>query len=255
MGALNVGSAEAMAKIQVMGGTPGVQQTKQGQEGADGASFKDLMNSIQTKQQSTSVVTELKGAGENKQPVNKSDKTNDTAAKPKDVKSGDNGSSDKSAEKTSNDGKQVKGDKKETAKTETGEKLEGAVEEIKDTIASKLDISDEDLEAVMETLSLTSLDLLNPQTIPQIVTEVNDTDMSAVIADEALSGTVQELMGEVRTTVADIAQELNMTPQEFAAAVEEAQAAPEASVPVETQEAVFSIEKNQDNLISDGTTP
>lgn len=252
MGALNVGSAEAMAKIQVMGNVQGAQPVKD--DKAQGANFGDLMNNIQTKQQSTNVVTELKGAGENRQQqVKANGKRDDTTAKPKDVSKGDNGKQNSTTDKTQNDGKQVKGDAKETQKSEVAEKLDGAVEDVKGAITEKLNITDEDLEAVMETLGLTNLDLLNPQTIPQIVTEVNETDISAVIADEALSGTVQELMGDVRTTVADIAQELNFTPQEFAAAVEEAQAAPEMEIPVEKQE--FTLDTARDNLISDETTP
>ncbi len=257
MGAINVGSAEMLVQLQGMGNMPGMQQTKQVQEGQDGAgSFGDLMNSIQTKQQSTNVVSELEGAGESRQPVKKQDPQTDTAAKPKEVSKGDEGSDKGAADKTQTDDTQVKGEAKQegTAKTETGEKLETAVENIKDEIVLKLNISDEELEGVMETLGLTNLDLLDPQTIPQIVTEVNDTDISAVISDEALSNTVQELMGEVRTTVAQVAQELNMTPQEFEAAVEAAQMVPEEQVPVETQE--FQLEGPQENLISDDkTTP
>ncbi|MBO6137883.1 MAG: flagellar hook-length control protein FliK [Lachnospiraceae bacterium] len=256
MGALNVSSAEAMAKIQVIGNMPGPQQTKQVQNGQEGAgSFQDMMNNIQTKQQSTNAVTELKGAGESRQPVNDSSKQTDAASKPKDVSRGEGGNEKGTADKTQGEQNKVRDDsgKTETAKSETGEKLEGAVEEIKTVIAEKLNISEDDLEQVMETLGLTNLDLLNPQTIPQIVTEVNETDIGAVLADESLSGTVQELMGEVRTTVARIAQELNMTPQEFTAAVEEAQAVPEVEVPVEDQE--FTLERPQENLISDEATP
>ena len=256
MGAVNVGSAEMLAQLNAVGNMPGMQQMKQVQKGQEeAASFGDLMNSIQTKQQSTNVVSELEGAGENRQPVKSQDpQTADTTAKPQEVSKGDKGSDNGAADKTRTDDSQVKGEAKQegTAKTETGEKLETAVETIKDEILLKLDISDEELEGVMETLGLTNLDLLNPQTIPQIVTEVNQTDISAVISDEALSGTVQELMGEVRTTVAQVAQELNMTPQEFEAAVVAAQSVPEEQVPVETQE--FTLETPQENLISDDTT-
>ncbi len=262
MGALNVGPAEMMANIRAMGNMPAAQQTKEGQDG----SFSDLMNSIQTKQQSTDVVTELKGEGEQRQEVkaDAKNKPDDKTGKPEEVSKGKEENRDKSTDKTRDDAKKVKDGKAKTedskaAKTETGEKLEAAVETIKDTIVEMLDISEEDLEAVMENIGITSLDLLDPQTIPQLVTEVKGTDISAVIADESLTATVQELMGEVRTTVADVAQELNLTPQEFGAAVEAAQADPEqtveeaAEVPVETQE--FKLDTEQANLISDDKTP
>ena len=109
MGAINVGSAEMLAQLKGIGNMPGLQQTKKVQEGQEGAgSFGDLMNSIQTKQQSTNVVSELEGAGENRQPVKKDDVQTDTAANPGKVSKGDNGSENNTADKTGTDDGQVK---------------------------------------------------------------------------------------------------------------------------------------------------
>ncbi len=269
MSALNVGSAETMAQVAVMGNMPGPQQTKEGQAG----SFQDLMSSIQTRQQATDAVTELKRAETPNRQMKNEPKTGDTAGKPETEKPGevnknDQGSKDRAdkAQEPEKAASKTDGDKDTTAKTETGEKLEGAVKEIKRFVMAELDISEEDLENVMAALGITDLDLLNPQTIPQIVTQINDTDIAAVIADESLSGTVQELMGEVRTTVAEVAQELNMTPEEFTAAVEAAKAAPVQTPdtgeavrePVKQEvdnEKVFTLERPETNLISDDVRP
>lgn len=106
---------------------------------------------------------------------------------------------------------------KETGEVSDGTKevVEGKASEIKAQIAKELDITVEELEQVMETLGITQIDLLNPQTVPQLVAEVSENDISAVITDESLYNEVNDILSIQRNAVSDIMQELDITKDEF----------------------------------------
>lgn len=57
-------------------------------------------------------------------------------------------------------------------KTEVAEKIEAVVEEVKEIIKDQLDVTEEDIEKAMENLGLTFIDLLNPQNLAQLVSEL-----------------------------------------------------------------------------------
>ncbi|SHI85850.1 flagellar hook-length control protein FliK [Pseudobutyrivibrio xylanivorans] len=59
-----------------------------------------------------------------------------------------------------------------TEKTEVAEKIETVVEEVKEVIKDQLDVTEEDIEKAMENLGLTFIDLLNPQSLAQLVSEL-----------------------------------------------------------------------------------
>ncbi len=90
-----------------------------------------------------------------------------------------------------------------------------AAEDVKDAIKDELDITDEELNQVMETLGLTNADLLDPKTIPDIVAEVKDVTPVDIVSDEALTETVTNLQGTVREITSDLVQEMDITPEEL----------------------------------------
>ncbi|MCR5626023.1 MAG: flagellar hook-length control protein FliK, partial [Lachnospiraceae bacterium] len=223
MGSLNVES-QAAARIQVMGS---IQNAAKAQEGF--ASFTDVLSGAQTMNSS---VADLPAA--NKAP----DIQTGNAVDNRDNRKVE-GNVNNKTEKTDN-GKKESDTGKEAAKVEERkepEKAEKTTEaeedpkvtavkeaagEVKSLIAEELGISEEDLEAVMETLGLAEVDLLNPQSIPRIVAEVKDVDTAMLISDESLSQTVTGLMGEVREKVSDLVQELDVTPEEFKVTIDNA---------------------------------
>lgn len=72
------------------------------------------------------------------------------------------------------------------------EKVEEVVEEVVDVIKEKLDVTDEDIELAMENLGLTFIDLLNPQSLAQIVNELTgETDSFALIVSDDFKGILE----------------------------------------------------------------
>ena len=151
----------------------------------------------------------------------------------------------------SRDAKEVVRDDKKTTdstKTEVKDKVTDEVKQtikaktadIKVTIASELDISVEELEAVMETLGLTEMDLLNPQTAPQLVAEVTENDISAVLTDEGLYNEITVINDIQREATSDLMQELNLTKDEFIETVNTVKAendvTPDAKIVTEPEE-------------------
>ncbi|MCR4892848.1 MAG: flagellar hook-length control protein FliK [Lachnospiraceae bacterium] len=98
--------------------------------------------------------------------------------------------------------------------------VEEAVQEIREVIRDVTGLTDEDIEQAMETLGLSALDLLQSDNIPNLMAELTGEDVSAVLTDESLYGQVNEVLNLQRGVVADLMQELNMTPEEFQIAVE-----------------------------------
>ena len=121
----------------------------------------------------------------------------------KDVK--DASKADKTEKKTDTADKKVKDDSK----------INEAAEDVKDAIKDELDITDEELNQVMETLGLTNADLLDPKAMADIVAEVKDVTPVDIVSDEALTETVTNLQGTVREITSDLVQEMDITPEEL----------------------------------------
>ena len=82
----------------------------------------------------------------------------------------------------------------DTESTQVVEKVEAVAEEIKDVIKDELDITDEELEKAMETLGLTILDLFNPQSLAQLVTEITgETDSVALLMNDSFKNILDDV--------------------------------------------------------------
>lgn len=78
------------------------------------------------------------------------------------------------------------------------DKFKSMLDSLKKTVQDTLGISDEELENAMETLGLTMVDLLNPDNLKQLVLQVSGTeDVSALLTDENLASTLQDLVQKV----------------------------------------------------------
>ena len=132
-------------------------------------------------------------------------------SKPENVKKDPNGQEDGNVRETARTEK--KEDVRDDAKANND--IKEAIEDVKAVIKEKLDIGDEELTQVMETLGLTMTDLLEPGTMTDIVAAVKDVTPVDIVADDTLSGIVTELQSTVREVTSDLVQKLDVTPEEF----------------------------------------
>ncbi len=132
---------------------------------------------------------------------------------------------------------------KKTVPDETKEKINDAAGKVKTAVEEQLQISEEELDAVMEILGLTRIDLLNPAVISQIAAEVTDSDPTAVITDEGLYSQVNEILTVQRDETANVMQDLDMTREEFidtVNTVKEEEALPKESIQPEQEKTTES---------------
>ena len=104
-----------------------------------------------------------------------------------------------------------------TEKIEEGklqETIEKAVNEVKKEIADTLEISVEELERVMETIGVFDLTLLDFTQLSNIFAEIIGEDTLTILTNEELSGTLNELMMVVNGKVEELAEELDILPEE-----------------------------------------
>ena len=121
-------------------------------------------------------------------------------------------------------GRDAKKTSETTSKTEVKDEVKEAVvskaEEVKISIIEELGITAEELENAMEILNIGTLDLLDPQTVPELVSKISGQDISAVLTDEALYTSVNEITGIIRQNVSELMQSIDQTGEEFTKTLE-----------------------------------
>lgn len=104
------------------------------------------------------------------------------------------------------------------------EMISEAADDIKKDISEEMDVPMEDIEAAMETLGLTNLDLLNPQNLSGLVMELSkENDPMALVTNEELFTAVKDLTTIVDATVADLANDMDIEISEMTKALEQLQ--------------------------------
>ena len=195
----------------------------------DAMSFGNVLTKVSDKGPSEPVKTE-KAAPKNKQGV---DEGKDPEQENKGIESGESGESNK----TSAPEKDIRNGK---ASPEVNEKVKEAVEAIKEEIKEELGVSEEDIISVMETLGLSMTDLLKAENIGEITAVLTENDISAVVSDEGLYGSVQNILSTQREVTGNLLQDLNLTAEEFKEALStgvfETEAVPEETEPFVTAE-------------------
>ncbi|MBQ7147137.1 MAG: flagellar hook-length control protein FliK [Pseudobutyrivibrio sp.] len=100
-------------------------------------------------------------------------------------------------------------DTKEPDASEVAEKVEVIVEEVEKVIEKKLDVTDEDIELAMETLGLTAIDLLDPQNLAQLVTELTgEEDSISLVMSEEFAGILDEVTELTNQLIQDVGNSL-----------------------------------------------
>jgi len=129
-------------------------------------------------------------------------------------------SRDKISGTETTDRKSVSGDNKVVKKSDnsdTADKIKEAVEDIKKAIAEATGMSEEDVEAAMETLGMMLQDLLNSDNIPHLVMELTgNTDSISLVTDEKLMDMVSKLSDMVKDVLANLEEATGLNTSDFA---------------------------------------
>lgn len=117
---------------------------------------------------------------------------------------------------------QVSKNETKTDDLDNADKIETMLDDIKQKIKDTLGITDEELEAALSVLGLTLQDLLNPADLTQFVVQVKGYDGAiSLITDSDLSEQFKDIMNFINEQVEQLADEMNMTPQEVLEYVDE----------------------------------
>ena len=96
------------------------------------------------------------------------------------------------------------------------ENVSDAAEKVKDTVSEKLNVSEEDIEQAMETLGLSMIDLLNPQTLKELVMELSGKqDSMQLLTDAGLYRDMKEIIQVAAEAADQMMQEFDLNPEQF----------------------------------------
>ena len=90
-------------------------------------------------------------------------------------------------------------------KNELNDKVNEAVQDVKDTIKDELDVSDEDIAKAMEVLGMTATDLLSVDKVTELVGELTGTDAITLITDDDMLSRLTSVLDVVNAAQQDIA--------------------------------------------------
>lgn len=90
-------------------------------------------------------------------------------------------------------------------KNELNDKVNEAVQDVKDTIKDELDVSDEDIAKSMEVLGMTATDLLSVVKVTELVGELTGTDAITLITDDDMLSRLTSVLDVVNAAQQDIA--------------------------------------------------
>ena len=138
-----------------------------------------------------------------------------------------------------------KADKTDKSKQDnkSDEKVNDAVQNVKDTIKEELDVFDEDIAKAMEVLGITDNDLLSVVKVTELVSALTGADSITLITDDDMSGKLTSVLDAVNTAQEDIADMLNTDVDDAVLVVRT-----DAVVKKDTDETVV---KNTDSSITD----
>lgn len=90
-------------------------------------------------------------------------------------------------------------------KNKLNDKVNEAVQDVKDAIKDELDVSDEDIAKAMEVLGMTATDLLSVVKVTELVGELTGTDAITLITDDDMLSRLTSVLDVVNAAQQDIA--------------------------------------------------
>lgn len=151
-----------------------------------------------------------------------------------DKKGLDNGNPQKTDQKQVGTQEDVKAEKVADEAQKAGEELVGKV-------AEELGVSEEEVLAAMEALGFVMADLLNADNMTELVLTIEGEDMLALMTDEGLYNSLQNLLTMVSEAVDQIGEKVELSPEELEAILEQAK--------------VPEMEENPETVPEDGKRP
>jgi len=203
-----------------------------------GAVSEPTANPVETKKESAADVTK---AEQPEQPAELSSEMKDTGAM-----------AEEKLESSKAEGTE------EASDVEVAERVAGVLNQIAELIKDVLGLSDDELNQFMEQLGITSAELIQPETLQNLVLMANsEQDAVVLLTDAKLLTTVNELIGQVEKLL----QEADVTPEELAVSFEN----PDFEAMVEEvmhelntgneEEAVNVVEENEETTVVENSTP
>lgn len=116
-----------------------------------------------------------------------------------------------------------------------------AGEELVGKVAEELGVSEEEVLAAMEALGFVMADLLNADNMTELVLTIEGEDMLALMTDEGLYNSLQNLLTMVSEAVDQIGEKMELSPEELEAILEQAK--------------VPEMEENPETVPEDGKRP
>lgn len=96
------------------------------------------------------------------------------------------------------------------------EELEKSGEELVQDIADEMGVTKEEVEEAMALLGLTAVQLFDPDNLRQLLLTISgNTDELSLLTDEALYGSLQDLLGIVEESLENLQKELGLSEEEF----------------------------------------
>ena len=133
---------------------------------------------------------------------------------------------------------------KEADDVEAAERAAGILNQVAEAIKDILELSEEELNQFMEQLGISNVELIQPETIQNLVLMANsEQDAVVLLTDAQLLSTVNELVNQVE----QILQEAGVTPEDLLNAFQN----PDFEAPVD--EAVSKLETAEDEVEKDST--
>ena len=100
---------------------------------------------------------------------------------------------------------------------DVSQKINQLAEDVKDKLEEELDISDKDLENIMQLLGITSLQLLQPENLRQVVLEASgQQDAAALLTNEDLLGDLNSVLQFLNSGLDQIAEDYNLSDEVLA---------------------------------------
>lgn len=96
------------------------------------------------------------------------------------------------------------------------DKVKSMLDDIRQKIKETFGLSDEEFEAAMESLGFVMQDLLKTGNLTELVATVTESDGAlSLLTDGVLSGQLKDVMNFINSRVKQLAEEMDMTPQEL----------------------------------------
>lgn len=104
---------------------------------------------------------------------------------------------------------------------EMKQELAAKADRLVSEVAEKLDMSEDELKELMEMMGIQAVDLLNPDTMAQLVVKVSgETDMMSLVMDENLYGTLTELIESAKDILQELGEQFQVSPEMLSQALD-----------------------------------